>query len=199
MSDYTKLTNYAVKDGYTSGTPAKVVKGTELDDEFNAIATAIATKLDNTDLVDILAAAYPIGSIYINASNASNPSSLLGFGTWSAFAAGRVLVGLNATDPLFDSVEETGGSKDAVVVAHTHTGSTSSAGTHNHNVMSWVGTSGLANGNWYSGEISIAAGERTTTDAGSHNHTVTVDSTGVSGTNANLQPYITVYMWKRIA
>ena len=38
-----------------------------------------------------------------------------------------------------------------------------------------------------------------TSYAGDHTHVVTVDSAGVSGTNANLQPYITVYMWKRTA
>ena len=48
MSDYIKLTNFAVKDGYVSGNPAKVIKGTELDDEFNAIATALATKADSS-------------------------------------------------------------------------------------------------------------------------------------------------------
>jgi hypothetical protein len=34
-----------------------------------------------------------------------------------------------------------------------------------------------------------------------HNHTLSgnVDSTGSSGTNANYQPYITVYIWKRTA
>jgi len=53
MSDYTKLTNFAVKDGYTTGNPAKVIKGTELDDEFNAISTAIATKVDTTDLIPL--------------------------------------------------------------------------------------------------------------------------------------------------
>ena len=53
MSDYTKLTNYAVKDGYTTGNPAKVIKGTELDDEFNAISVAIATKVDSTDTIPL--------------------------------------------------------------------------------------------------------------------------------------------------
>lgn len=56
MSDYTKLTNFAVKDGYASGTPAKVIKGTELDDEFNAISTAVATKFDSTDGAAIVSA-----------------------------------------------------------------------------------------------------------------------------------------------
>lgn len=46
MSDYTKATNFAVKDGYTTGNPSKVVKGTELDDEFNAIANAVSSKAD---------------------------------------------------------------------------------------------------------------------------------------------------------
>lgn len=53
MSDYTKLTNFAVKDGYTTGNPAKVIKGTEIDDEFNAISTAIATKFDSTDTIAV--------------------------------------------------------------------------------------------------------------------------------------------------
>lgn len=56
-------------------------------------------------------AAYPIGSIYINASVATNPATLLGFGTWEAFAAGRVMVGINAADTAFDTLEETGGTK----------------------------------------------------------------------------------------
>lgn len=46
MADYTKSTDFASKDGLTTGNPLKVVKGTEIDDEFNNIATAIATKAD---------------------------------------------------------------------------------------------------------------------------------------------------------
>lgn len=46
MSNYSKLTNFAVKDNLATGNPAKVVKGAEFDDEFNAIETAIASKLD---------------------------------------------------------------------------------------------------------------------------------------------------------
>jgi len=46
MADYTKATDFESKDGLVSGNPLKVVKGTELDDEFDAIATAIATKAD---------------------------------------------------------------------------------------------------------------------------------------------------------
>jgi hypothetical protein len=44
MSNYTKTTNFATKDALPSGNPAKIVKGTEIDTEFNNIATAVATK-----------------------------------------------------------------------------------------------------------------------------------------------------------
>ena len=46
MSDYTKSTNFASKDNLSSGNPLKIVKGTEIDTEFNNIAIAIATKAD---------------------------------------------------------------------------------------------------------------------------------------------------------
>ena len=47
MSDYTKATNFASKDSLSTGNPLKIVKGTEIDTEFNSISTAIATKTDN--------------------------------------------------------------------------------------------------------------------------------------------------------
>ena len=47
MSDYTKATNFASKDSLSSGNSLKIVKGTEIDTEFNNIQTAIATKTDN--------------------------------------------------------------------------------------------------------------------------------------------------------
>ena len=46
MSNYSKLTNFATKDSLASGNPLKVIKGTEIDDEFEAIETSIATKAD---------------------------------------------------------------------------------------------------------------------------------------------------------
>jgi len=46
MSNYTKTTNFATKDSLPSGNPAKIVKGTEIDIEFNNIAVAVATKPD---------------------------------------------------------------------------------------------------------------------------------------------------------
>jgi hypothetical protein len=157
----------------------------------------------------VLGAVYPVGSIYTNAANSTNPGTLLGFGTWTAFGAGRVMVGFNASDPLFDSAEETGGSKDATVVAHTHTGTAASNGAHTHNydrtaVASWFGGSGVFRDAFVrNSNVTDPAGSpydsMSTSSSGAHTHDVTVNSTGSSGTNANLQPYITVYMWKRTA
>ena len=64
MSDYTKSTNFASKDNLTSGNPAKIVKGTEIDTEFNNIATAIATKQDyDADLAAFAAKTAPSGDV----------------------------------------------------------------------------------------------------------------------------------------
>jgi hypothetical protein len=50
MSDYSKITNFAAKDALITGDPNKLVKGTEHDAEYNAIAVAIATKFDSNDI-----------------------------------------------------------------------------------------------------------------------------------------------------
>ena len=82
-----------------------------------------------TGVTATIANAYPVGSIYMNASNATNPGSLLGFGSWSSFGAGRVLVGIDSSDTDFDGAEETGGSK-------THALTTGELAAHNHAVGS---------------------------------------------------------------
>ena len=89
-------------------------------------STALATTAyTDAAITAVKQALYPVGSIYINAGVSTNPATLLGFGTWTAFGAGRVMVGLNASDALFDTLEETGGSKDAVLVQHNHTSTSS--------------------------------------------------------------------------
>ena len=49
MSNYTKTTNFATKDSLPSGNAAKIVRGTEIDTEFNNIATASATKANSAE------------------------------------------------------------------------------------------------------------------------------------------------------
>lgn len=46
MSNYTKSTNFAVKDGLVTGNPAKIIKGTEINTEYDNIASAISSKAD---------------------------------------------------------------------------------------------------------------------------------------------------------
>ena len=234
MTDYVKSTSFASKDALASGNPLKIVKGTEIDIEFNNIAAAIATKSNGADtaltgtptaptaaagtntsqiattafVTTALQSLYPVGSIYINAGVSTNPATLLGFGTWTAFGAGRVMVGLNGSDTLFDALEETGGSKDAIVVSHTH--STSSAGSASGTLQAGRGGDfGVFKNSGGVFSLSDSLGNRTQGSAGEGgyytaslsipDHTHTVNSTGSSGTNANLQPYITVAMWKRTA
>jgi len=63
-----------------------------------------------------ISGAWPVGSVFISAVS-TNPSTLLGFGTWGSFGAGRILVSRDAGDPDFDTAEATGGTK-----THTHPG-----------------------------------------------------------------------------
>lgn len=49
MANYTKTVNFAAKDTLASGNPAKIVKGSEIDTEFNNIASKMATKSDIAD------------------------------------------------------------------------------------------------------------------------------------------------------
>jgi hypothetical protein len=229
MANYSKATDFAAKDALLSGDPNKIVKGTEIDDEFDAIQTAVNSKANiaspaltgtptaptaaaGTNTTQIATTAfvstaitaislsdvYPIGSIYINAGVTTNPATLLGFGTWVEFGAGKVLVGQDTGDASFNTLEETGGSKDAVVVNHTHTGSTNTTGEHSHTV-NIVRISGSAYNNVLASVQDSNVTSTSTNTAGSHNHTLSIDSTGSSGTNANLQPYVVVKMWKRTA
>ena len=232
MSNYTQSTNFATKDSLPSGDPLKIVKGTEINTEFVNIAVAIATKADlasptftgtpaaptassgtnTTQLATTafvtaavtasLAAVYPVGSIYINAGVSTNPATLLGFGTWTAFGAGRVMVGLNASDALFDTLEETGGSKDAIVVTHAHTTSTTVTDPqHQHAASSGNFLTETGSGSYAYGGAGANISVVTNTANASTGISVstTINTSGDPGTNANLQPYITVAMWKRTA
>lgn len=71
MSNYTKVTDFASKDTLLSGNPLKIVRGTEIDDEYNAIAVASATKANTASptftgtitAVDITASGNIVGNI----------------------------------------------------------------------------------------------------------------------------------------
>lgn len=234
MSDYTKATNFTLKDGLSTGDPSKVIKGSEIDSEYTAIASAVASKADinsptftgtptlpagtiattvadNTDSSTkiattafvqsvktlVLQSVFPVGAIYTSYNVSTDPATVLGFGTWSAIE-GKVLAAYQSGDSDFGTAGGTGGSKDAVVVSHTHT--MDSQGSHQH--TTGTGRSANAAGStvgYFSGLHAGASGTAlSTTDAqGSHQHTNSTE--GVSGTGKNLQPYVTVHMWRRTA
>ena len=146
----------------------------------------------NAHLVDatlhfLASTVWPIGSVY-TAVVATNPGTLLGFGTWSAFAAGRVLVGIDAGQTEFDVVEETGGAK-------THTLTTAEMPVHTHIQDAHFHTIGMQasdqDGSSSNGSVS---GSSNTSSV-----TATNQNTGSGSAHNNLQPYIVVYMWKRTA
>ena len=187
-------------DSFTVGGNLSVAGTTTLTGAATAPTPTFAdstTKIATTAFVQAaLAAAYPVGSIYINAASATNPATLLGFGTWTAFGAGRVMVGLDAGNAAFDTAEETGGSADAVVVSHTHTATVTDPG-HIHTTAFKSGAPYIGANPYYvndsSNSTNIASNSAVT------GISVANSTTGVSGTNANYQPYITVRMWKRTA
>jgi hypothetical protein len=221
MTDYTKSTNFASKDSLSSGDPLKIVKGTEINTEFDNIATAVATKA-NTDsptftgtpaaptasagtnttqlsttafvtaaITAALQVVYPVGSIYSNISASTNPATLFGFGTWVALE-GVTIIGRSSTDSTFGTAGSTGGSKDAVIPSHTHTATDSG---HSHGIA-YQGTLGFSGGGGYAGTAFGGSPNQTTASSTAN---ITVSTTGVSATNANLPPYVVAYVWKRTA
>ena len=171
----------------TSGTLDNCTSNTET---FGTSNTQLAT----TAFVQAaLQALHPVGSIY-TATVSTNPGTLFGFGTWVAYGEGRVLVGTGSGF----LPAATGGSADAVVVSHNHTATSPVTDPgHAHTYERPQGQVGYTQG----GSQSVPYPQSVSTSTASTGITVTttVASAGVSGTNANLQPYVVVYMWNRTA
>jgi hypothetical protein len=212
MSNYTKATNFTAKDGLPAGNSSKVVKGAELDTEFTAIASAISSKADtnsptftgtplaptaasgtnNTQIATTAfvttaaAAAFPAGGIILwSGSVASIPSgwALCNGSNGTPDLRNRFVVGAGSTY----AVAATGGSTDAIVVAHTHTAtSTVTDPGHSHNTYAPRGGAGLDGRDLNADQTK---NEPTTTATTGITVATTVASSGSSGTNANLPPY----------
>lgn len=143
--------------------------------------------------------AFPVGSVFI-AVVSTNPGTLLGYGTWSAFATGRMLIGLDSGDTDYDVVEETGGAKTHTLVeanlpAHSH--SVTDSG-HTHGLNRYPTTTGGSSG--FTADTSMSGTPTAVTLITQSATTgITIGNTG-SGTAVNhMPPYIAVYMWKRTA
>lgn len=124
---------------------------------------------------------YYIGSIIIDTKNI-NPSDYLGFGTWEYFGEGKCLVGVDTGQTEFNTVEKTGGEKVHKLTidemprhqpqALLNTGGSNTSGS----AINWQVVN---NGRFYGGDM--------------------FKSFGGDKSHNNLQPYITVYIWKRIS
>ena len=159
-------------------------------------------------IANLLSLAYPIGAVF-TAVVSTNPATLLGFGTWSAFGAGRVLVGLNSGDTDFDTAEETGGAKtvsssaqtfagnaSTVVVNHVHVQNYGTPTTGNFTTSAVVDASSGGTG----GSAGVAATAVSTANptGGAANYTPAGTNTPGAATSV-VQPYIVCYFWKRTA
>ena len=193
--------SYVVKNGSWYTGDYKLEKGNKVSDWspnptdiYNAISTAIVnnnTTINNA-ILESKKALYPVGSLYFNATKGANPSELLGFGTWERIAVGRTLIGVDTKDTDFNAVGKAGGSK-----------------THNHNSGTLVADIGAVDNN-----LGFVGYNATDAIKNRYNRGITANTidgmdskivnhaTTVSGNTANsssLQPYITVYIWKRTA
>lgn len=151
------------------------------------IGTFSANQSTNTTInID---AFYPVGSIYMSAtlSTAADVEAALG-GTWEAWGSGRVPIGVNASDTDFDTAEETGGSK-----------------THQHNLSNAGWAKGaVSSGVWKYAEISTPAYGVTWQlggSGGSASGTISYATAlgGKTDSGSTMPPYITCYMYKRVA
>lgn len=135
-----------------------------------------------------LLTAHPIGSIEINVSG-TNPEIYLG-GTWEAFGAGRTLIGVgtgtdtNNTKHTFSSAELTGGE-------YTHKLTVTEMPSHKHDLRAPSGNI-AASGSGIGNEFVVS-------DTQGKSLPKWTVATGGNGYHNNLEPYITVYFWKRIA
>lgn len=163
--------------------------------------------------------AFPVGSVFISVVS-TNPATLLGYGTWAAFGAGRVLVGLDANDTDFDTDEEVGGAKTKAVSAHagaavadhaSHTHTYTEVPNHVHVQSVNSATTGGASGYTpdTSTNTSVASGYSTANPTGG---VATGTTNGPSATLSHsvtqpgahtdlnvVQPYIVCRFWKRTA
>ena len=207
MSNYNLQIPWSGKDSLNDNDPDKVVSGGDFNTEFLAVKTAVNSKADlagsasqafsattasanvNTTQVattqyvtSAIAAtvAYPVGAIFTTTvvyANSAAVVNAIGGTTWTAFGAGKVLVGVDANDADFNTVEETGGAK-------THTLTVAQLPSHTHS---------YDRQNTSTDNISIDDITRTT----GGNSSATSGSAGSGQAHNNVQPYITVYMWKR--
>ena len=152
----------------------------ELDNKIENNKTSILNLTNKENSNNVFLKTYPVGSIYISTSS-TNPSTIYG-GTWERYGQGKTLVGLNESESEFSTVNKIGGEK-------THTLTISEMPRHTHSLYMNSGTDDLSRGFWLVQDAVPVSTSRANI----------TEYEGWSQPHNNLQPYITVYMWKRIS
>ena len=147
---------------------------------INDTKTSILNLTNKENSNNVFLKTYPVGSIYITTSS-TNPSVIYG-GTWERYGQGKTLVGLNESESEFSTVNKIGGEK-------THTLTISEMPRHTHSLYMNSGTDDLSRGFWLVQDAVPVSTSRANI----------TEYEGWSQPHNNLQPYITVYMWKRIS
>ena len=152
----------------------------ELNNKIENNKTSILNLTNKENSNNVFLKTYPVGSIYISTSS-TNPSTIYG-GTWERYGQGKTLVGLNESESEFSTVNKIGGEK-------THTLTISEMPRHTHSLYMNSGTDDLSRGFWLVQDAVPVSTSRANI----------TEYEGWSQPHNNLQPYITVYMWKRIS
>ena len=149
----------------------------------------IADYVTQTVRNSIFNSVYPVGTIYMTVTEV-NPHELFG-GTWIPWGSGRVPIGVNTANPDFNSIERLGGS-----ASHTHT--LDSAAAMIGSDLCQTNTLAFAArnvGDLFGTTYTLTAPNKEKAAQRSHNTALT----GTTDSSGNLPPYITCYMWKRVA
>lgn len=149
---------------------------------------------------------YPIGAIYMSTVS-TNPATLFKIGNWEALPAGRVLLAQGtSTWGVNYSAGSTGGEdKHTLTVSesapHNHTGNaTTSGSTHTHALTMRASHGKSGNGGvprFGDGDVWSDYKTQNLSAAGEHSHAITINNSGGGQAHNNMQPYLSVYMWKR--
>ena len=172
-----------------TGTPTAPTASTSTDTTQVATTAFVQTELGTITAAVVNALVYPVGSIYFNMAVSTNPNTLLGVGTWVAYATGQVLVGIEGSGT-FDALDESLGAETFSGTSGSHTLSTSEIPAHTHTIVKKA-VSGSGSGAETSGPAELVGTliSGSTGGGGGHTH----------GSTPTLQPSVTVYIWKRTA
>jgi len=159
----------------------------------------------------LLSGVWPVGSVFTSIL-ATNPATLLGFGTWAEFARGRVLVGVDPGDATIDAAEKTTGATTATPSAHAGTAVANHTDVLNHVHTLATGTTATGNFSQVLGTIDTSSGGTgatpTQTALGTRSGTpvggVATQAHAVTQPDAHaalnvVQPSLAVFFWRRTA